>query len=84
MTGLPLKMALISKLNLTKELYMSFIIGLFTKGVTIFLTKLLTSLASEKMVEWAFFQIAEAVTKSTATPQDDAWLQKIKEIYNNK
>ena len=63
---------------------MSFIIGLFTKGVTVFLTKLLTSLASEKMIEWAFFQIAEAVTKSTATPQDDVWLQKIKELYNNK
>ena len=63
---------------------MPFIIGLFTKGVTIFLTKLLTSLASEKMIEWSFFQIAEAVTKSTATPQDDAWLQKIKELYNNK
>ena len=63
---------------------MSFIIGLFTKGVTIFLTKLLTSLASEKLIEWAFFQIAEAVVKSTATPQDDAWLQKIKELYNHK
>ena len=63
---------------------MSFIIGLFTKGVTIFLTKLLTSLASEKMIEWAFFQIAEAVVKSTATPKDDAWLQKIKELYNSK
>ena len=63
---------------------MSMLLGLLTKGVTIFLTKLLTSLASEKMIEWAFFQIAEAVTKSTATTQDDAWLQKIKELYNNK
>lgn len=63
---------------------MPFIIGLFTKGVTIFLTKLLTSLASEKMIEWAFFQIAEAVAKSTATSQDDTWLQKIKELYTSK
>ena len=63
---------------------MPFIIGLFTKDATLFLTQLLTSLASEKMIEWAFFQIAEAVVKSTATPQDDAWLQKIKELYNNK
>ena len=63
---------------------MSFIIGLFTKGVTVFLTKLLTSLASEKMIEWALFQIAETVVKSTATPQDDAWLQKIRELYNTK
>ena len=63
---------------------MSMLLGLLTKGVTIFLTKLLTSLASEQMIEWAFFQIAEAVTKSTATSQDDVWLQKIKELYNNK
>ena len=63
---------------------MPLLIGLFTKGATLFLTKLLTSLASEKMIEWAFFQIAEAVVKSTATAQDDAWLQKIKELYNSK
>ena len=63
---------------------MPFIIGLFTKGATLFLTQLLTSLASEKMIEWAFFQIAETVTKSTATPQDDAWLDKIKEVYTTK
>ena len=60
------------------------LLGLLTKSVTIFLTKLLTSLASEKMIEWAFFQIAESVVKSTATTQDDVWLQKIKELYNNK
>ena len=63
---------------------MPFIIGLFTKGATLFLTQLLTSLASEKMIEWAFFQIAESVVKSTNTPQDDAWLNKIKEIYSIK
>ena len=63
---------------------MSMLLGLFTKGVTIFLTKLLTSLASEKMIEWAFFKVAESVVKSTNTPQDDAWLGKIKEIYSIK
>lgn len=63
---------------------MSMLLGLFTKGVTIFLTKLLTSLASEKMIEWAFFKVAESVVKSTNTPQDDAWLIKIKEIYSIK
>ena len=74
----------ISRLNLIKELYMPFIIGLFTKGATLFLTKLLTSLASEKMIEWAFFKVAESVVKSTNTPQDDAWLDKIKEVYTDK
>lgn len=63
---------------------MPLLIGLFTKGVTIFLTKLLTSLASEKMIEWAFFKVAESVVKSTNTPQDDAWLDKIKEVYTSK
>ena len=63
---------------------MSMLLDLLTKSVTIFLTKLLTSLASEQMIEWAFFQIAESVVKSTATTQDDVWLQKIKELYNNK
>lgn len=63
---------------------MSMLLGLLTKGTTLFLTKLLTSLASEKMIEWAFFQIAESVVKSTNTPQDDAWLDKIKEIYSIK
>lgn len=63
---------------------MPLLIGLFTKGATLFLTQLLTSLASEKMIEWAFFKVAESVVKSTNTPQDDAWLDKIKEVYTSK
>ncbi|MGL5729141.1 MAG: hypothetical protein ACRCYD_14975 [Plesiomonas sp.] len=63
---------------------MPFIVGMFTKGATLFLTNLLTSLASEKMIEWAFFKVAESVVKSTATPQDDEWLKKIKEMYESK
>lgn len=77
-------MALISRLNLTKEYIMPLLISLFTKGATLFLTQLLTSLASEKMIEWAFFKVAESVVKSTNTPQDDAWLDKIKEVYAGK
>lgn len=63
---------------------MPLLVSLFTKGATLFLTKLLTSLASEKMIEWAFFKVAESVVKSTNTPQDDAWLDKIKEVYTSK
>ncbi|MGI2068587.1 hypothetical protein [Shewanella baltica] len=44
-------------------------------------TKLLVSLASESLIEWAFFKIAKAVVKSTKTPHDDEWFQKIKETY---
>ena len=39
------------------------------------------SLISEKFLEWAFFNIAEKIVKSTATPHDDEWLAKIKESY---
>ncbi len=39
----------------------------------------IAKLASEKFVNWAFIQMAEGVVKSTKTPQDDKWLEKIKE-----
>jgi hypothetical protein len=44
-------------------------------------TRLLVSLASEQLIEWAFFKICDAVVKSTKTPHDDEWFQKIKETY---
>ena len=45
------------------------------------LTKIAISMVSEKFLEWAFFNIAEKIVKSTATPHDDEWLAKIKESY---
>ncbi|QDH46604.1 hypothetical protein LAh8_73 [Aeromonas phage LAh_8] len=62
---------------------MQFIIGLFIKAVMSFGVKLLTTLASELMIEWAFFKIAEAIAKSTVTPHDDEWVQKIKQVYED-
>lgn len=59
-------------------------ITLFMKGLTVFLTKLLTTVASEKMIEWAFFKIAESVVKSTTTTKDDEWYNKIEELYKAK
>lgn len=59
-------------------------IALFMKGLTVFLTRLLTTVASEKMIEWAFFKIAESVVKSTATNKDDEWYNKIEELYKAK
>jgi dethiobiotin synthetase len=59
-------------------------IALFIKGLTVFLTRLLTTVASEKMIEWAFFKIAESVVKSTATNKDDEWYNKIEELYKAK
>lgn len=55
--------------------------SILTKGLTTFLTKLLISVASEKMVAYSFFKIAEAVAKSTATKHDDEWVAKLKASY---
>ena len=45
------------------------------------LTQLAVSLISEKFLEWAFFNLADKLVKSTATPHDDEWLAKIREAY---
>ena len=63
---------------------MPFVIGLVVKGLTAFLTRLLVSLASEQMIAWAFFKVAESVVKSTRTTKDDEWLEKVREVYQSK
>ena len=63
---------------------MGVIVGLLIKGSTVFLTQLLTKIASQEMIEWAFFKVAESVVKSTQTDNDDQWLQKIEEVYYKK
>ena len=63
---------------------MSFVIGLVVKGLTAFLTRLLVTLASEQMIAWAFFKVAESVVKSTKTTKDDQWLEKVREVYQSK
>lgn len=63
---------------------MPFIVGLVVKGLTAFLTRLLVSLASEQMIAWAFFKVAESVVRSTKTTKDDEWLEKVREVYQSK
>lgn len=63
---------------------MPFVIGLVVKGLTAFLTRLLVTLASEQMIAWAFFKVAESVVKSTRTTKDDEWLEKVREVYQSK
>ena len=63
---------------------MPLITGLVVKGLTAFLTRLLVSLASEQMIAWAFFKVAESVVKSTKTTKDDQWLEKVREVYQSK
>lgn len=45
------------------------------------ITQIALSLISEKFLEWALFNIAEKIVKSTATPHDDEWLKHVKEAY---
>lgn len=63
---------------------MPFIVGLVVKGLTAFLTRLLVTLASEQMIAWAFFKVAESVVKSTKTTKDDEWLEMVREVYQSK
>lgn len=63
---------------------MPFVIGLIVKGLTAFLTRLLVTLASEQMIAWAFFKVAESVVRSTKTAKDDEWLEKVREVYQSK
>ena len=63
---------------------MGFVIGLLVKGLTAFLTRLLVTLASEQMIAWAFFKVAESVVKSTKTAKDDEWLEKVRQVYQSK
>ena len=40
-------------------------------------------LASKEFAHWAFFQLAEAIVKSTKTKEDDKWLAKNKETVES-
>ena len=51
------------------------------KGVMGVLTKLFMSFASEKLIEWMLFYVAEQIVARTDTPHDDKFFEKIKEAY---
>lgn len=54
---------------------------MFTLALKKLLTQIAVSMIGEKFLEWALFNIAEKIVKSTETPHDDEWLAKIKESY---
>ena len=56
-------------------------ISVLIKAAMSFATKLLMSFASEKLIEWAFFYIAEQIVKTTKTPHDDKFLEEAKKAY---
>ena len=46
---------------------------------------MLLAFASQKMIEWALWEILEALAKSTKTDKDDKFVAKLKEqYYDNK
>ena len=55
-----------------------------TKGIVSVATKMFMAAASEAMIKWLLFFIAEQVVKSTKTPHDDMWLAKMKREYEGK
>ncbi|CAH0528429.1 hypothetical protein CTH30272_02113 [Allocatenococcus thiocycli] len=59
-------------------------IGIITKALLAFGSKLLMSFGSEKLIEWAFFYLAEQIVKGTKTKHDDEFLEKVKEAYGEK
>ena len=61
---------------------MGTLVSVFGKAVTSFLIKMVMSLATERFIKWLFFYVSEQIVKSTKTNQDDLFLAKIKEVYD--
>lgn len=53
---------------------MAMIISVFVSLIKGYIVKL----ASKEFAEYVFFEVAEAIVKSTKTPHDDKWLKAIK------
>ena len=45
--------------------------AILLKALATFGTKLFMSFATEQMIEWLFFHVAQKIVESTKTPQDD-------------
>lgn len=48
------------------------------------LIKILTAAASEQLMKWLFFRVAEEIVGRTDTPHDDEFLAKVKEQYDKE
>ena len=59
-------------------------ISVLLKALMSVLTRIFMAAATEKMVEWLLFKVADSIVKSTTTPHDDEFLKEIKEIYAKK
>lgn len=54
---------------------------LLIKGLLKVLKSMLATVASEYMIKYALFAIADAAVESTKTTKDDKWLAEFKEQY---
>ena len=61
---------------------MGSLLTVFGKAATAFFLKMVMSLATERFIKWLFFYVGEQIVKSTKTNQDDLFLAKIKEVYD--
>lgn len=61
---------------------MGTLLTVFGKAATAFFIKMVMSLATERFIKWLFFYVGEQIVKSTKTDQDDLFLAKIKEVYD--
>ena len=61
---------------------MGTLLTVFGKAATAFFLKMIMSLATERFIKWLFFYVGEQIVKSTKTNQDDSFLIKIKEVYD--
>lgn len=61
---------------------MGTLLTVFGKAATVFFLKMVMSLATERFIKWLFFYVGEQIVKSTKTNQDDSFLAKIKEVYD--
>ena len=54
---------------------------LLLKGLLKVLKGMVATIASEYMIKYVLFELAEAAVESTKTDKDDKWLKEFKEQY---
>ena len=56
-------------------------VNLLVSGLKSIGVRVITSLLTEKMLEWVFWKVARLIVASTKTPHDDEFLEKLEEAY---
>ena len=57
------------------------LLNIFVTVLIKFVTNVIMSIASEKMLEFMFFKLAEKLASKTATTVDDEWVKALRESY---